>query len=346
MNKVHPASNKRAPRETYMPNNAYICADMAKKMFIVALLMLSSLPALAEGRLSVLFWNVENLFDCRHDTLQNDFEFLPDGTRHWTPSRYWHKLDNIARTLAAATEADGDWPMLVGLAEVENDSCMFDLTRRSTLRTAGYRYVMTDCADARGIDVALLYQPERFRLLDWHSVRIPSEVHGLAPTRDILYVCGQTAIGDTLHVVVVHLPSRAGNKRGSARHRRLAAETLRHLTDSLLGKQLLVMGDFNTSPRDALFRTLAPPLVSLMPQSRRELRRARGTYVFQGQWSYLDHMLVSPQLLPFVAEQRAEPLAFPFLLNEKGRPWRTYQGPAYVGGFSDHLPLRLVLKWE
>ena len=31
----------------------------------------------------VVSYNVENLFDCRHDTLKNDYEFLPDAMRHW-----------------------------------------------------------------------------------------------------------------------------------------------------------------------------------------------------------------------------------------------------------------------
>lgn len=220
---------------------------MKHLLLLLAILLMPPVAGAQSQRVPVMFWNVENLFDCRHDTLRNDYEFLPEGSHHWTPYRYWHKLDNIARTVAAVAETDGDWPALVGMAEVENDSCLFDLTRRSPLRMAGYRYVITESADARGIDLGLLYQPERFRLVSWHAVRVPSRQNGLSPTRDILYVCGETSPGDTLHVVVVHLPSRAGKKRGSERHRRLAAETLRHVVDSLGDRRLIVMGDFNTA---------------------------------------------------------------------------------------------------
>ena len=68
----------------------------------------------------VVSYNVENLFDCRHDTLKNDYEFLPDAVRHWNYTKYKKKLDNIARTITAA----GGWtpPALVALCEVENDS--------------------------------------------------------------------------------------------------------------------------------------------------------------------------------------------------------------------------------
>ena len=112
----------------------------------------------------VAFYNVENLFDTRHDSLKQDYEYLPDGIRHWTPHRYWHKLDCVARTIASP--GGERWPALVGLCELENDSVMYDLTRRSPLRAAGYQYLVTDGSDPRGIDVALLWDPYLFRLID------------------------------------------------------------------------------------------------------------------------------------------------------------------------------------
>ncbi len=297
-----------------------------------------------QARDAVLFWNVENLFDCRHDTLKNDHDFLPEGSHHWTRHRYWHKLDDISRTLAAVAQEEGAWPLLVGMCEVENDTVLHDLTRRSPLRLAGYQYVMTESADERGVDVALLFQPRRFRLLESHSVRIPSVRNGFHPTRDILYASGELTGGDTLHLLVVHLPSRAGYHRGSGQHRKLAVETLGQVLDSLRGKEVLVMGDFNSEPRDPLFRRLCPPLRSLMPQGRRELRRAQGTYFFQGQWGFLDHILVSPALYDRVRDGKASVVRYPFLLDTEGHPWRTFRGPSYSGGFSDHLPLKAVLS--
>ena len=82
-----------------------------------------------------------------------------------------------------------------------------------------------------------------------------------------------------------------------------------------------------------------------MPQNKRELRKNRGTYVFQGQWSYLDHILVSRSLMPKV-EGKVQVARFGFLLDEKGVPWRTYRGPVYQGGYSDHLPLWVDLSGE
>jgi len=288
----------------------------------------------------MMWWNVENLFDCRDDSLHDDEEFLPEGSHHWTQGRYWHKLDNIARVIAAASEERG-WPALVGLCEVENDSCLYDLVRRSPLRTAGYEFIITNGPDQRGVEVGLIYLPELFRLEGHESIRIPSEEQGLRPTRDLLHVWGKIPSGDLIHIFALHFPSRAGSGREGSQNRMLAAGTLRAALDGLKGEKILVMGDFNAEPGDPIFREIMGTearLISLMPQGRRELRKARGTYVFQGQWGFLDHILVSSGMLSLV-EGKAHVADYGFLLDEKGAPWRTYRGPIYQGGYSDHLPL-------
>ena len=123
------------------------------------------LSLLLSGFLSLVELNCENLFDCRHDSLKQDMEWTPEGQRKWTPGRYWRKLNNIGQEILSCQQQGV--PDLVALVEVENDSCLFDLTRRSLLRGAGYEYLMTQSPDLRGIDVALLYQPLSFRPICW-----------------------------------------------------------------------------------------------------------------------------------------------------------------------------------
>lgn len=313
---------------------------MRQSLFILFMIVFSDLT-FAGNR--VMWWNVENLFDCHHDSLKNDMEFLPEGSYHWTPSRFWHKIDNISRTIAAVAE-DGDWPMIIGLCEVENDSALIALTRRGSLRAAGYEFIHEEGLDLRGVDVALLYHPRQFLPIGHQAVRVPSLDAGLRPTRDILHVWGRVVESDdTLHVFVVHFPSRAGGSLTADRNRRLAQETLCASLDSVRGQCVMLMGDFNAEPGNPIFSGISQRLVSLMPQRRRELRRAMGTYFFQGQWGFLDHIFVSHELKPRV-EARAHVARFPFLLTEQGTPWRTYQGPVYKGGYSDHLPLYVDLK--
>ena len=289
----------------------------------------------------IVWWNVENLFDCRHDSLKEDLEFLPEGSYHWTKGRYWKKLDNLSRTIAAiADDAAADsWPMAIGMCEVENDSVLHDLTRRSPLRIARYAFVHEEGPDERGIDVALLYDSLQFRLLGHKAIRVPSAAHGFSATRDILHVWGLChTLPDTLHLLLVHLPSRANSGMRGEAHRRLVVENLCSYLDELEGRNVLLMGDFNAEPRDKIFRGINRRLTSLIPQSRKELRQAKGTYFFRKLWGFLDHIFVSPSLLPFMQKQ-ATVGNFPFLLTEKGTPWRTFQGPVYKGGISDHLPI-------
>lgn len=342
-----------------------------RRVVFFCLLMLSLLDEglSAQRSLRIVEYNVENMFDVRHDTLKNDQDFLPEGSYHWTPGRYWKKLNDVAKTLVAVGGDEGA-PVLVGLCEVENDSVLFDLTHRSVLRNAGYEYVMTNSPDLRGVDVALLYQPFVFHLLEKHCVRVPSKENGFRPTRDVLYVKGELYTGDTLHVVVCHLPSKAGGAAEATRHRRLAVQTLRSVVDSVMiiqpDAKLLVMGDFNAVVGEAVFKKLMPPLHETLPTSRRAMHQPRGTYFFQKQWSYLDHMLVSEGWLRWqgvdpgkggkklgeagrcrsyeVGRCWSSEARLPFLLNEKGVPNRMYRGPVYNGGVSDHLPLYMDIE--
>ena len=229
---------------------------------------------------------------------------------------------------------------------MENDSCLYDLTRRSPLKEAGYRYVMTDSPDQRGIDVALLYQRGSFKLIQHQAIRIPSKQVKKAPTRDILHVVGKVVSGDTLDVWVVHYPSRRGGKAKSEPYRLLVAEILKHAVDSVMqvrqNPNVVIMGDFNDGPSSPVMKKLCSDgrLVNLM-QGKKE-----GTYRYRGAWEILDQFLVSEN----VRTKNAEVLLHPFLLEEDekyggNKPFRTYNGMRYQGGFSDHLPIILDLQF-
>ena len=310
----------------------------------------------------VMRWNVENLFDTHHDTLKNDNEFLPDAIRHWNYTKYKKKLADMARVITAV----GEWnpPALVGLCEVENDSVLRDLTRRSPLKELGYRYVMTSSPDLRGIDVALLYQRDLFKLLSFRSIPIPSFKHH-RPTRDLLHVSGLLLTGDTLDVIVCHLPSRSGGAKESEPYRLHAARILRTEADSLLNirlhPQLIIMGDFNDYPTNKSIKEILeatdPQQSVTFPNprklyhllARKATSRHFGSYKYHGEWGLLDHLIVSGNLLDasskfFTGEDKATVARLPFLLTEDKKygddePFRTYKGMKYQGGISDHLPI-------
>lgn len=288
----------------------------------------------------VATWNIENAFDTLHDEGKDDIEFLPHAERQWNSSKYWRKLKGVTQTLAAM-----QLPAIVALQEVENDTVLRDLTRRTALRNAKYQYVITDSPDSRGIDVALLYNPRLFNLLSWKSIRIPCQRHGLRPTRDILLASGMLGM-DTIHICVVHFPSRRSDDAATQQVRSLAIETTCNIIDSLSGKHVMVMGDFNAECGDEMFARFSPNLISLNENQSTLSNEKRGTYYFQGVWGYLDHILVSPSLKRHIQGSASE-CRFPWLLRtEKQIPHRTYGGTSYLGGVSDHLPLMVDLNFE
>ena len=291
--------------------------------------------------------NCENLFDCVHDSLKQDYEFLPESGRKWTPQRYWRKLNNIGREILSCTPDTVSYqlPDLVALCEVENDSVVFDLIRRSLLRRAGYEYIVTSSPDERGLDVALLYQPFSFAPVSHHPIRI-TPLPNMRPTRDILYVSGRIQTGDTLHVFVVHAPSRYGGEQLTRPYRMHVARRLMQSVDSLRAvspqASVIVAGDFNDYTDDASLAFLEQSGLTEVSRSARGTHGAEGTYCFQGFWGSLDHVFATPSLAASVDTCYVNDA--PFLMEEDTkyaarRPRRTYQGYRYQPGYSDHLPL-------
>lgn len=312
----------------------------------------------------VMTYNVENLFDTCHDYGCEDQEFLPDAVRQWNSVRYWKKQGDLSRTLIAA---GGVSPLeLVALVEVENDSVISHLLRRTRLYRLGYEYVMTTSRDSRGIDVALLYQPERFRLLEKNMIHIPFDARREKPTRDVLHVAGRLQCGDTLDVLVYHWPSRRGGSRAAEHYRYRAARRVRAFADSLAQlrrcPKILLLGDFNDEYSD---RSIAEGLGAVAPgrpgdyvvlsAGLKAPGGIQGTYKFRGEWNQLDQVIVHRCLLEARTGLRTiaggcRILAFPFLLEpDEARggflPRRTFLGPVYKGGVSDHLPLLLEMEW-
>ena len=288
--------------------------------------------------------NCENLFDCRHDSLKQDTEFTPEGGRHWTRTKYWTKLNHIGQEILSCSDV---LPDIVALCEVENDTVIHDLTRRSLLRNAGYEYLMTESPDVRGIDVALLYQPMRFLPLCYDYIDV-EPLKDMRPTRDILYVKGVTQRLDTLHLFVVHAPSRYGGEKASRPYRMQVAKTLIKAMEPLRGSNVIVTGDFNDYADSEAMKYLERcGLTNISHNAKGCHGTAKGTYRYNGEWHSLDHFLLSAPLLPRLKDVYINDA--PFLLEEEPvyggrRPRRSFTGFRYnKNGFSDHLPLVIRL---
>ena len=300
------------------------------------------LTSLILGIFTFVQLNCENLFDCTHDSLKQDTEYLSDSPRHWNSNRYWKKLGNISKEILACGHKDERGtdmiPDLVALCEVENDSVLHYLTKRGLLRNAKYEYVMTDSPDQRGIDVALLYSPMSFRLIDSYPLRV-TPLKGMRPTRDILYATGEVASGDTIHVFVLHAPSRFSGKSKTTPYR---MQVMQRLMAS-------VSGDFNDESKDKSIRFLEAGRLSEVSAGVKGSHGAKGTYKYQGMWQSIDHILVSHRMRERLKRCFVNDLPFLMESDEKFggmKPFRTYNGYRYTNGFSDHLPLVAQFELE
>lgn len=319
--------------------------------------------------------NCENLFDTIHDDGFRDEEFLPDSERRWTSTRYRRKLMMISKELASISPVNA--PDIIALIEVENDSVVRDLTRRTPLKALQYDYIITHSRDPRGIDIALLYQEGGFRPLQTNIVKWDHRL-GMPQlrTRDLLHVKGRTRSGDTVNIIVYHAPSRLGGRKAQ-RTRNLIAQSLRQYADSIMSTEnkakIILLGDFNDTPTSkSLQRYLGAVVYNHshpMPQSETDplelynlahnppaINGVKATYRFRGDWEMLDQCIVSGNLLLNGEQLCAKPgclkiVGHQFLLTPdkshgNSMPWRTYQGPVYKGGFSDHLPILLELEYR
>ena len=333
---------------------------MKRFLLFLSVCTLISVASYPQQSMTVLFYNTENLFDTEDDPVKDDDAFTPDGDYHWTRSRYWDKLDAISKVIVAADDEQA--PALVGLAEIENETVLRDLTARSALRAAGYQFVNTDSPDRRGIDVALLYRKSFFRLIGYESLRVDLGPYKGGATRDILHVTGLLENIDTIDVYVCHWPSRSNGTDQTEPLRMCAARTVRESVDSIFGVRrkpyVIIMGDMNDGPDDAAVRQglNAYPFSSASGLNDRALVTVMdsmddGSYKYQGVWDKYDQFVVSASLLNGLGCTEmlgADIINLPFLLTDDNsyggvKPFRTYNGRRYQGGYSDHLPVRICI---
>lgn len=298
--------------------------------------------------------NCENLFDTTDDPLTNDDEFTENSLRHWDKRKYYDKLYNIAQEIISCAlrpedKGEGHMPDMIALCEVENDSVMMDLTKRSMLWSYRFDYLMTHSPDPRGINVALMYNPNSFKVLESNSIHV--DLPDKRPTRDILYAKGLVINRDTLHVFVVHSPSRRGGERETRKDRMAVARKLTSQIDSLhttfsciVNNHIIVAGDFNDYSDNAAIKQITSHGIAEISRNSVGIYSdtpCKGTYFFNDEWNSLDHIFASSSLSDMMIDCYVNNNPKLMERNSAGIfvPKRTYRGIRYNNGYSDHLPL-------
>ena len=323
-----------------------------------------------EGRFArVMFYNTENLFDTVDDPNIDDEEYLPESEKSWTNSRYLKKLENISDVIIAL---GGLYPPdLIGLSEVENYQVLDDLLSKTMLSKLNYGIIHKDSPDKRGIDVAILYRKDNIKPIEYKAIPVILEGIDSRPTRDILYFKSIVNNTDTIYFFVNHWPSRSGGEEASEPKRIIAAKTLKSVTDSILNScnnaKIIITGDFNDDPGNnsiVKYLDVHQTLENIENNGLYSLSakfintNSRGTLKYKGKWNVFDQFIVSGSLLQkskgiFTSEENS--IIFygtegnEFLLEDDTRyldkqPNRTYWGPNYHNGFSDHLPVYLDIQ--
>jgi predicted extracellular nuclease len=307
----------------------------------------------------IMFYNVENFFDISDDSLTDDNGFLPKGLMRWNSERYNKKTKSLYKTIIAA----GEWepPAVIAFCEIENRKVLEDLIYGTYLSKFNYSIIHEESPDRRGIDVCLIYR-KKIASVICYKYWIPAEIkRGDFNSRSVLYT--ELLIGsDTINLIVNHWPSRRGGVLAGENSRLQIASMVREKVDSIIerhhsGARIIILGDFNSDPDDQAIKLLicsTDSCKSMINLSERLDDDGLGTYRYMGTWEMIDQVIVSKKLLTCKKGLYTEPNLFrifkpDFLLKKDPkypgfRPFSTYNGYKYQGGFSDHLPVLLDLK--
>lgn len=335
------------------------------KTLILSLFTLVALNLFSQVEVATIgFYNLENLFDTIQDPDINDEDFLPDGKLRYNTFIYNDKLSHLSDVISQiGTDITPDGVVLLGVSEVENKSVLVDLVNHKNIKSRNYQIVHYDSPDERGIDVALLYNPKYFKVLESENlfVKLPDRNGETNFTRDILWVKG-VLLGEEIHVLVNHWPSRSGGEAKSSPLRELAATIAKNKMDEILAKdknaKILLLGDLNDDPVNKSVKKIIGAKGNIENVMDGEFynpwmkmyKNGIGTLAYRDAWNLFDQIIVSSGLLNDEKGfhfYKAKIFKKPFMFNSdgkfKGYPKRAFSYGTYVGGYSDHLPTYVYL---
>ena len=312
------------------------------------------------------FWNVENLYDTLNDPKKMDEEFLPSGDKAWTGSRYWVKIDHLAKVISEmAIDATPEGLSILGLCEIENKNCLEDLVKDPKLKARNYQTILVEGPDARGVDPGLIYNPKHFKVTNVVTYRIVLPYDSAHKTRDQLVVSG-SFFGEPLTVIVNHWPSRSGGEMKTRPGRIVAAKMSKHIADSVTKldpkNKVIIMGDLNDDPTNESVKKClntyskienGGPDMYFNPMESL-FKKGIGTLAWQDSWNLFDQTLLNKPLVPngyktfefYKAFVFNKPYVKSDFGNFKGYTFRTYSGAEYTGGYSDHFAVYILLLKE
>lgn len=321
------------------------------KLMVVLIIctLFSANKAISQKKI-IGFYNCENFYDTTNQINVSDEDFLPGSVKGYNQKAYELKSKNLARVLYALGNIENaDGIALLGVVEIENKMVLTKLLAEPLIKKYQYKYLHFDSKDLRGIDVALIYNPSKFKPYQYRPYSLTDNNHfNDYATRDILYVTG-TLENEWVHILVNHWPSRRGGEKASMSKRLWAATVCKRIMDSV-GKidpkaKWIVMGDFNDNPTNKSIKLLALFNPFMLP-----FRKGMGTLAYNDSWNLFDQILISANWMKDSTLINCKPVIYKNneLIETQGRykgyPKRTYNGNQLRGGYSDHFPVALIFS--
>lgn len=336
------------------------------KLFLVTFLYLfiNSHISAQKKTIAIGFWNVENLYDTINDPLKEDDEFTPAGNNKWGSERYKNKIEHLTEVISQmGKENVSDGLEIIGLCEIENQTVLNDLVGALKLKKRNYNIIHFDGPDARGIDPAFLYDSKSFKVNRTARYNVKLVTDSLHKTREQLVVSGLLH-GEEICFIICHWPSRRGGEVETKTNRTAAANVTRHIVDSLQKNQpnckLIIMGDLNDNPSNESIKINLQTNSDKTGLKEKELfdtmedlqKKGLGTICYKDKWDLFDQFIISKSLVDD-KKGKLHFLSSQIFNNDfvkepdgkyKGQPFRTYAGSKYLGGYSDHFAVYLLLE--
>ena len=315
------------------------------------------------GKIVVMSWNVQNLFDDVDDGTEY-YEFDPENGK-WNTDLFNRKAAALADVITAAVPGGPD---VVLLQEVENANAL-DLLNDGYLKACGYRYSVFFPTEGSAVGCAVL---SRLQILDArsHAVRRDGPPSG----RNIAEIrLSSGAASGELRVYINHWKSKLGGAEATEPARRASAGLLRDLIGEAVSADpdltVIAAGDFNES-HDEYDRIGSAYPTAILPSSLAQAAGSRtdcicfsgrqavsvpseglllfnpwtetgsgGSYFYDGNWETIDQFFISGAALDGkgLEYESFGTAALDFNTDSGGNPlgWQNATG----SGCSDHFPI-------
>ena len=315
-------------------------------------------------------WSDEKLIGkkvVRKQILSDDF--TPLSPKKWDKKLYDDKMGRLAKVISdLGRKYTNTAPVIVGLIEVENRQVVEELTKQPALARYDYGVAHYNSYDARGIDVAIIYQKKRFLpiKISKKEMKIYREDGKREYPRDLLIVQGLLD-GEKIAVIMNHWPSRRGGTASNPKRNAAAVylkEEMDRLRAEIPGIKILAMGDFNDDPdNESITKYLGAvgrekDLSETSPYFNpmwKLFKNGVASYAYRDAPNMFDQIIMTKNLVQnkdkkTYAMFTTNIFAPSYLITDsgqyKGYPFRSWAGDQYTGGYSDHFPAFTVLQRE